>query len=135
MLTRDDYFAAYAGHPEITPAIEDAAAHMLDAVNELLVAAEAAGVVIQINPATGTLVSGQENGGWRPQACPIGAAHSNHKTGHAVDIYDPHGALDAWLLDATLILFGLWREHPDATAGWCHLQNLPPRSFRRTFFP
>jgi len=135
MITRHAYFYAYTGHPEITPAIEAAASRMLAAVNGLLQTAEAEGVPLLINPSTGSHVSGQENGGWRPRDCPIGAANSNHKTGHAVDVYDPQGDLDAWITDERLVAFGLAREHPDATLTWCHLQDVLPRSGNRTFYP
>jgi hypothetical protein len=134
-ISLEDYFRAYADHPEITPEIEHAAARMLDKVNALLTTALAEGVPLRVNPATGTLVSGQDNGGWRPRACPIGAPKSNHKIGRAVDVYDPDGALDAWLDDERLMAFGLAREHPEATERWCHLQDVLPKSGRRTFWP
>lgn len=108
---------------------------LLAAVTPLVEAARAAGVDIKMNPATGTLVSGQTWGGYRTQACPIGAPASAHKTGEAVDIYDPVNMLDSWLDDAKLEKYGLYREHPDATPGWCHLTTRAPKSGRRTFVP
>ena len=47
--------------------------------------------------------------------------------------------IDEWLLteDGQRLMadMGLWHEHPAATKGWAHLQTLPPRSGRRTFYP
>ena len=60
-------------------------------------------------------------------------------TCEAIDLYDPDGDLDEWLLsDAgqrAMADLGLWHEHPSATKGWAHLQTKPPRSGRRTFYP
>jgi hypothetical protein len=60
-------------------------------------------------------------------------------TGQAIDIYDPDGDLDEWLMTdkglAVLDSIGLWIEHPSCTKGWCHLQTIPPKSNRRVFFP
>ncbi len=135
MISADDYFRAYAGHPEITPEIEANAEALLAKVNALLAWAESEGWQPRINAATGTLVSGQDNGGWRPRACPIGAPRSSHKRGRGVDVADGDGALDAMITDAVLMQFGLYREHPDATAGWCHLTDRAPKSGNRTFWP
>lgn len=81
--------------------------------------------------------------GWRPPAINArikGAANkSNHITCKAIDIADPHNALDKWLLtrDGQVALeeCELWLEHPSATPGWCHLQIVPPGSGRRVFNP
>jgi hypothetical protein len=108
---------------------------LLAAVTPLLERARSDGVVFKMNPATGTLVSGTTFGGYRPQSCPIGAPQSAHKTGEAVDIYDPAGELDTWLDDEKLEKYGLYREHPEDTAGWCHLTTRSPKSGRRTFKP
>lgn len=135
MITLDNYFRAYAGHPEITDQIRANAQILLEAVNDLLVCAMEQGIKLRTNPATGTFVSGQDNGGWRPQACPIGAPTSSHKQGQGVDVADHDGTLDAWITDECLADFHLYREHPDATAGWCHLTTRAPGSGRRTFFP
>jgi hypothetical protein len=135
MITVENYFRAYAGHPEITAEIRANAEKLLYAVNDLLVCAMQQGVTLRTNPATGTFVSGQDNGGWRPQACPIGAPTSSHKTGRGVDVADHDGTLDAWITDQCLADFNLYREHPDATLGWCHLTSRAPGSGHRTFFP
>lgn len=135
MITVDDYFRAYAGHPEITAEIRHNAENLLAAVNELLDCALAEGIRLSTNPATRTFISGQDNGGWRPQACPIGAPTSSHKQGQGVDVADHDGSLDAWITDECLADFHLYREHPESTSGWCHLTTRAPGSGSRTFWP
>lgn len=81
--------------------------------------------------------------GWRSpevNAKTAGAApNSKHMTGQAIDLADPEGDLDDWLMSAegqaAMAELGLWHEHPAATKGWAHLQTVPPRSGRRTFYP
>jgi hypothetical protein len=79
--------------------------------------------------------------GWRPPAVntatPQAAKRSNHITCEAVDLEDLDGSLDDFCLENPGILqeIGLWHEHPAATKGWCHLQIVPPKSGRRTFYP
>lgn len=63
------------------------------------------------------------------------AVGGKHESAHAVDVADPLNELDAWLDDEKLASYGLYREHPDATKGWTHLQNVPPGSHNRTFKP
>lgn len=83
------------------------------------------------------------NSGWRSpevNAKTTGAApNSKHMTGQAIDLADPEGDLDEWLMSAegqaAMAELGLWHEHPAATKGWAHLQTVPPRSGRRTFYP
>ncbi len=109
------------------------AAITIDLVNRLLVIAKTAGVPLSAN-AGGTLV----NSGWRPPkvnaATPGASPTSLHMTAQAIDLYDPAGHLDAWLLACPqpLIDLGLWQEHPDATPRWCHVQTRPQRSFAQT---
>lgn len=79
--------------------------------------------------------------GWRPSAYNaqvVGAApNSKHITGNAVDIADNEGELDEFLYAKThlLVKHGLYMEHPAATKSWCHLQDIPPRSGNRVFYP
>jgi hypothetical protein len=83
------------------------------------------------------------NSGWRPPAVnaatPNAAAMSKHMLGQAIDLADPEGDLDDWLMgevgQAAMTRLGLWHEHPAATKGWAHLQTVPPRSGKRTFYP
>ena len=135
MISVADYFGPHATCEDATVERKVAAADMLDKVNALLVEAEQFGVELQMNPDTGTLISGQTFGGFRPQSCTVGAAHSSHKEGRAVDIYDPHGELDRWITDLMLEKHGLYREHPADTVGWCHLSDKAPGSGKRTFHP
>ena len=108
-------------------------------LNRLLARADDAGVTFEINPVTKTIL----NSGWRPPAVNAttkgAAVNSKHMTGEAVDVYDPDGDLDEWLLSEdgqeALEDIGLWMEHPAATKGWSHLQTKPPRSGRRIFYP
>jgi hypothetical protein len=104
--------------------------------NALLERAAAAGVPLVLNRA-GSLVAS----GWRPPivnaATPGASATSLHIVGEAVDLFDPKGAIDAWLMAdlRPLIDLGLWLEHPDYTLRWCHLQTRPPGSGNRVFRP
>jgi len=95
------------------------------------------GVVFPINPATECGISGKTYGGFRPQSCPQGAAHSNHKLGLAVDRWDPLNRIDDWCMQHIEVLeeCGIWIEHPDATPGWAHWQSVQPKSGRRVFLP
>jgi hypothetical protein len=131
----NDYIKAYKDHPGITVKVKENAIDMLVKVNALLTECVENGWEYRVNPVTGTLVSGQDNGGWRPPECPIGAATSSHKEGRGIDIADGNGRLDAMITDAMLERHGLYREHPDATSGWCHLTTRAPKSKRRTFWP
>ena len=92
-----------------------------------------------INMKTRNQISGDANGGFRPQDCKVGAPNSNHKQGLAVDIYDPVESLDNFVNDpkqAKLIEgLGLYFEHKDYTKGWCHVQIVPPKSGKRFFIP
>jgi len=121
------------------PDLEKNAALMVELANKLLVIAHSAGINIPTNPRTGSVVSS----GWRPAsvnaATPNAAPNSKHMTGQAIDLYDPDGDLDEWLLTAdgqkVMADLGLWQEHPSATKSWAHVQSVPPRSGRRTFYP
>jgi hypothetical protein len=104
-------------------------------VNALLLEADAHEVELIENPATGTYVSGQTYGGFRPQSCPIGAPNSSHKQGEGVDIYDPNNALDNWISDGILAKHDLFREAASATSGWVHLTSRAPKSGKRSFYP
>lgn len=114
------------------------AARTVEAANKLLVLAKGAGVTLEESPRTGSIVSS----GWRPAevnaATPGAAPRSLHMQCLAVDLYDPDGDLDDWLLasaETVLRDLALWLEHPAATKGWAHVQLVPPRSGRRVFYP
>lgn len=135
MITIEQYFGPWAGHPDDTAERRNNAEQLLERVNALLEAAEDAGVHIKINPKTCSQVSGETLGGFRPQNAAQGSSKSSHKQGRGVDVYDPANALDDWLDDERLEEFGLYREHPSATKSWCHLTDRMPGSGRRTFQP
>ena len=83
------------------------------------------------------MVSGQGNGGYRPPYVRVGAPQSKHRTGHAVDVFDPHRDLAAWCIahQDQLIECGLAMEDPRWAPVWVHLQDLLPASGRRVFIP
>ena len=148
-ISARDYFMGrdtdrrYKQH--MTEQIRVAANALLLRVNRLLAYAYESGRVdFELNPVADlnlqqTIVAS----GWRPpeiNASTKGAAaKSKHMTGHACDVYDPDGDFDEWLLtgpgQAALVQCGLWMEHPGATKGWSHLQDLPPGSGNRVFWP
>lgn len=134
-ITLAQYFGTYAGHKDITDDIWAHAEALLARVNPLLQRARADGVLLEINSATGSLISGSGNGGYRPRRCPVGAQNSSHKEGCGIDIHDPYdGDLENWVTDEILEEFGLYREHPSQTKGWVHLTTRAPGSKRRTFY-
>ena len=135
MISTADYFGPHWDSSDATPERKAAAEAMLSKVNPLLLDAETHGVELEMNPKTGTLVSGAVYGGFRPQDCPEGSPHSAHKEARAVDVYDPHGDLDRWVSDLILAKYDLYREAPLSTGGWCHLSDRAPPSGRRTFQP
>lgn len=119
---------------DLTPEVVRNATHLLRKVNALLTLT---GLSVEPHYATRTPITS----GWRPPAVnaytPNAAPRSRHMTGDAVDLYDPEGELDDWCMEHLDVLaeLGLWLEHPSATKGWCHLQQVPPRSGRRVFYP
>lgn len=123
-----------------SPEQEKVAEDLLVSVNALCTEAQQAGVFDFSNdPDTDSPISGQQggdgDGGFRSPGTRTGATGSAHRRGLAVDVYDPEDKLDTWLTDAKLESYGLYREHPDWTKGWCHLQSVAPGSRNRTFQP
>lgn len=97
--------------------------------NALGAAAEAEGVVLPINPATGTHVGGTGNGGARPKGSKVGAPGSKHQLLLALDFYDPQRALMTWILSYGLeraAALGMYFENPQYTRSWVHGQIVPP---------
>ena len=141
MLTLDAYLM---GRDKLfprayTPEIEAEARLTVERANRLLQIAIEAGVGMDTSPKTGTLITS----GWRPPevnaSIPNAAPKSHHMAGRAVDLYDPDGELDDWLMTgpglAELERVGLWLENPACTKSWTHLQTVPPKSGRRVFYP
>jgi len=140
MITTEQYFGAKIQSTECTLEMLSNAANLLALANNLLFVAFNAGAYgNEIDPDTGTQISGAKggagDGGFRLSTTKTGAVSSTHRRAQGIDIYDPQNKLDAWLTDATLMAHGLFREHPDATNTWCHLQSVPPGSGHRTYKP
>ena len=137
MISLDDYVGPWAGSDDWTSEYQLNAATLLAKCADLETEMISDGVTFPVNPKTGTQVSGEVYGGFRPQSCPIGAAHSNHKTGCAVDRYDPDGRIDMWCManQPRLRFHGIYIEHPDSTPTWSHWQSLPPGSGNTVFRP
>lgn len=144
MITREQYFQAKPHDAEMEIAADD----LLVRVNELIADAEKMyQIKVAICPNTGTMISGSKggagDGGFRLPTSTTGSTHSSHKEARAVDVYDEHNRLDEWLdqfdtpsfNNIKLEQFGLYREAPSATPGWCHLTTRAPGSGRRTFNP
>lgn len=137
MISLNDYVGPHSHSKDWNAERRANAEDLLPAVNALLAEAVADGIKLHTNPATGSYVSGQTMGGFRPQDCTQGAPGSSHKQGQAVDVYDPLHKLALWCLEnlERLEAHGLYMEHPDATPSWCHLTTRAPKSGRRAFFP
>lgn len=108
-------------------------------VNSLLAVMEAEGMKLEAHPVSQSLVSS----GWRPpminRQVKGAAPKSKHMTGEAVDLYDPEGDIDNFLISGqgqrVLASLGLYIENPACTKSWSHVQTVPPRSGMRVFFP
>lgn len=148
MIAIYEYVGSYAGSPDWTQQRMDNAWELLKRCRSLEEEMVEKGILFPTNSKTGSQVSGDGNGGFRPQNCPIGAPKSAHKEGSAVDRYDPTGAIDSHLLldfhacesagypeRSLLVKYDLYIEHPDATPGWSHWGTKAPKSGNRIFRP
>lgn len=143
MITIEQYAGTYINHRDFTADRRSNADHLLAKCAILEERMVADGVEFPDNPVTGSGVSGEKNGGFRPQDCPIGAPNSRHKEGKAVDRYDPRGKIDAWLMARpkingwpdVLVELDMAIEHPDQTNHWSHWQDGAPKSGNRVFHP
>lgn len=151
MITREQYFGTKPHTWEQAEAVDA----LLAKVNGLLAEyREATGGTEDIDPDTGTEISGSKggsgDGGFRLDTATTGRPGSAHKVlpaedpnGAAVDCSDQRNDFDEWLDtfeygdgDNTLLAqHGLYREHPSATPTWCHLTDRAPGSGRRTYMP
>lgn len=146
LITLDEYFR-YPFSARVKPHTEEedlSARVLLGRVNQVFVDLSWG---ILIDPDTGSGISGAKggggDGGFRTPNSTTGALGSAHRRAHAVDVYDPGDKLDAYITtfdkpdgsNEFLEKHGLYREHPSATPGWCHLQDVPPHSGHRTFYP
>lgn len=148
MITVQQYFAQKENHVERTPEMDTNASNLLERVNALVEEAIDIGAFDEeIDPDTGSTISGSRggdgDGGFRLSTSKTGGPKSAHRKARGVDKYDPHDNLDKWLdlyeekdgKNSKLKQYGLYREAPHATPGWCHLQDIPPGSGRQTFNP
>jgi hypothetical protein len=137
--TKDMFFH---GRDGVTSEIDSNIEVIVSRANKLLDALVLAGVALETNDRGTYVASGYRSPAFNASV-PGAAVRSNHMKGLAIDIYDPEGAIDDWLMsqrDATgeiplLADIGLWLEHPGSTKGWCHVQCVPPGSKRRVFYP
>lgn len=136
-ITTAEYFGTWVDHPDITETVKTNAGVLLIAVNGLIVDLMRGLVYPRTNPKTGSAVSGETGGGFRPQDYPVGAPKSAHKTGEAIDLFDPYAAISGYLFVRQELLrkHGLWMEAPAMTVGWCHLQTRPVKSGNTVFYP
>ena len=132
-----DYLGNYQNHPDATNDRRDNASNLLKSINALIAEAVLNGVVLAKNPMTQTYISGNQNGGFRPQDCQVGAPKSSHKEGTGADIADRSRALGKWCLKNPEILkkHNIYIEHPEATPNWVHMTNRPPKSGKQIFYP
>ena len=136
MITLQDYFSDKP-HPN---EYNLNALTLLYRVNNLIAAYTTdTGKLPEINPITGSQVSGSKggDGGFRLPTSTTGSSRSAHKLGMAIDLYDRGEHLDKWL-DAkpdALIKYDLYREEPASTVNWLHLSIRKPLSGKRTFKP
>lgn len=137
MISESEYFGPYAEHPDATAQRRYHATALLDVVNDLLETAAAAGCKLPTNPKTDSQISGNGNGGFRPQESSVGAKNSKHKDGRAVDIFDPKRQFASWCMAhlSELEKRDLYMEDPRWTPTWVHLQDVPPGSGKRVYVP
>jgi hypothetical protein len=137
MITFAQYVGPHLRSKDWTAQRQISSGILLQRVNALMLLAEADGVTFPVNPKTGSQISGQTFGGFRPQDCPQGAPNSNHKEGKGIDLYDPANEIDAWCLTNLdkLEQCEIWIEHPSKTSGWSHWQSISPRSGNRVYIP
>lgn len=106
------------------------------------------GVAVDIDPDTGTEISGANggsgDGGFRLRGSTTGVGNSSHLDALGVDDSDQKNHFDDWLStfdkddgrhNAMLEKHGLYREHPGYTLTWSHLTTRAPKSGKRTFIP
>lgn len=110
---------------------------------------EATGKSKDIDPDTGTEISGKRDGsgdgGFRLKGSKTSAGRkSSHEDARGLDDSDQDNGFDDWLTafdredgkrNSMLEKHGLYREHPDSTPTWCHLTTRAPGSGKRTFWP
>lgn len=144
MITQAQYFQAKPHTPEQADDADDLLKRRNALRSEWI---DDTGKEPPVCPNTGTEVSGSKggagDGGFRLRGSTTGRSGSSHLDAKGVDDYDPDNEFDAWLDqwedghggNSKLESYGLAREHPDDTPGWCHLTTRLPPSGKRTFKP
>lgn len=130
-FTREQFLMGRIKWDELTPEMQADTDDLLDKVNRLM----ADFYTRNPDEKQRVITSGYRSPAINAKAG--GAAKSKHMICQAIDIHDPTGTLDKWLTlyPEKLIEFDLYREHPDHTPNWTHLQITGPRSKKRTFLP
>ena len=103
----------------LTPEMEDNLSKLLEAVNKLRTLY---GKPMYVS-------SGYRPGKYNEAAG--GAKKSAHLVCKAVDFKDVNEELETWITDEILEQCGLWREDPEKTKGWVHVDIVPRKN--RTF--
>ena len=137
-ITLEEYLGPYIGTEWATPEIRENATKLLEAVNSGLGFAVAEGIALLPNPKTDSYISGEGHGGFRGPDFDGGAIHSKHRTGQAVDIYDPYRVLAVWSLKNRDLLRDAGiacMEAPRFTPTWVHWQCVPVGSGSWAFVP
>ena len=140
MISKQQYLGIHSKSPDLTAVRLANIDLLLQSVNRLMMLGIKEGIIFATNKNTGSQISGETFGGFRPQSCSIGAPKSAHKEGLAVDIYDPLEIIDNWLKTSSAARdlyeqLGLYFEHPDYTRGWSHWGLKKPASGNRFFKP
>jgi hypothetical protein len=124
-LTSSGRFPWRATHIEVTEQLKTNAQAYLDKLNAVIVALY--------------IKNAKFSSGFRPsdvnKKTPNAALHSNHVTGHAGDLEDPRGDIYyVFALNLELLAqHGLYMENSKDTLGWCHTQDIAPKSGNRIF--
>ncbi len=137
MITVSQYFGKWSDCDDVTEERRQNAILLLHACAAVEYFAIRDGIEFLDNPHTGSNVSGQTYGGFRPQNCQQGAPRSSHREALAVDRYDPEDKIDQWCMKNIQVLTdcGIYIEHPSATPGWSHWTIRAPKSGNRVFYP
>ena len=121
IITVDEYYGAgqWLTHPDVTEEAMADSLVLIDKVNTVLQLAINDGVRLEVNPITGSYVSGKFHGlgGFRPRNATQGAELCNWCMTH----------------QNVLAAHGLYMEHPKDTPSWCHLTTRPPKSGKTVF--
>ncbi len=130
-LTSSGRYPWRANHKEVTPELLDKAADYIAKLNA---------VIRDLH-----IKSPKFSSGFRPSEVNKKTANASKTSHHmgkdprgvAGDLEDFDGKIDFEFLMNIEVLekHGLYLEDPKHTEGWCHTQNVPPKSGKRIFIP